>query len=175
MLRRRGRQTLATFSVALLLAAVSSRDAMAATAITLDEAITRALKAAPSLESAAAQSDLSRARIEEARAPLFPSVLGNSEYYQPSGYDKTISNGGLTQAQLALTYTAFDGGRRLAQLRASRYAAQAAAFGVKAAQAQIIFDTSVAYFDLLREDETQTELFISLGRLGKYVHIIEAL
>jgi outer membrane protein TolC len=175
MLRRRGWLTLATFSAALLLVAVLRRDAMAAKAITLDEAIARALKVAPSLESAAAQSDLGRARIEEARAPLFPSVSGNGEYYQPSGYDKAISNGGLTQAQLALTYTAFDGGRRSAQLRAARYAAQAAALGVRAAQAQVVFDTTVAYFDLLRESESQAELATSVSRLAKYVNIVEAL
>ena len=175
MLRRHGCLTLAAFSLALLLAAVARRDAMAATAITLDEAITRALKVAPSLESAAAQSDLSRARIEEARAPLFPSVLGNSEYYQPSGYDKAISNGGLTQAQLALTYTAFDGGRRSAQLRAARYADQAAVLGVRAAQAQVVFDTTAAYFDLMRESESQSELAASVSRLSKYVNIVEAL
>ncbi len=110
----------AALPVALLLT-LSLRDAHAAKAITLDEAVGRALQVAPSLESAAALSDLGVARIEEARAPLFPSVSSNGEYFQPSGYDKTISNGGLTQAQLALTYTAFDGGRRSAQLRAARY------------------------------------------------------
>ncbi|HJU10292.1 MAG TPA: TolC family protein [Candidatus Binataceae bacterium] len=148
---------------------------MAAKTITLDEAISRALKLAPALDSAVAQSDLNRARVDEARAPLFPSVAGNSEYYQPSGYDKTISNDGLTQAQLALTYTAFDGGRRLAQLRAAHYASQAAALGIAAAQAQIVFDTTIAYFDLLRQRDTETELNTSLSRLSKYVNLVEAL
>ncbi len=174
MLRRRW-LIFAAFSATLLLAAGSWRDAAGATTITLDEAIARALKVVPSLESAAAQSDLGRARIEEARAPLLPWVSGNGEYYQPSGYDKTISNDGLTQAQLALTYTAFDGGRRRAQLRAAHYAALAAALGVRAAQAQVVFDTTVAYFDLLRESETRRELAISVGRLAKYVNIVEAL
>lgn len=175
MLCRRGWLTLAAFSLPLVLTAVSRRDAMAVKGITLDEAIARALKVAPSLESAAAQTDLNRGRIEEARAPLFPWISGNGEYYQPSGYDKTISNGGLTQGQLGLTYTAFDGGRRSALLRAARYAAQAATLGLKAAQAQVVFDTTVAYFDLLRESETQAELSTSAGRLAKYVNIVEAL
>src|SRR6266851_968224 len=174
MARLRGWPMVAALPVALLLT-LWLRDAHAAKAITLDEAVGRALQVAASLESAAALSDLGVARIEEARAPLFPSVSSNGEYFQPSGYDKTISNGGLTQAQLALTYTAFDGGRRSAQLRAARYAAQAAALGIRAAQAQVVFDTTVAYFDLLRESETQTELAISLSRLEKYVNIVEAL
>ena len=175
MLGRRGWLILAACYVAPLLAAASSREAIAAKPITLDEAIARALQVAPSLESAAAQNDLGRARIEEMRAPLFPSVSGNGEYDQPSGYDKTISNGGLTQAQLALTYTAFDGGRRSAELRAARYGAMAAELGVRAAQAQVVFDTTVAYFDLLRESETQAELASSVSRLAKYVNIVEAL
>ncbi len=158
-----------------LLCVVTFCGVSAATPITLQEAIARALRIAPALQSAAAQEELNKGRVEEALAPLLPSISGNGEYYQPSGYDKTISNGGLTQAQLALTYTAFDGGRRLAQLRAARYSAQAAAFGLKAAQAQIIFDTSVAYFDLLRQTETERELSSSLIRLSKYVQIIETL
>jgi len=175
MLCRHGWLTLAIFSAAILLAAALRRDAIAAKTITLDEAITRALKVAPSLESAAAQSDLGRARIEEARAPLFPSVLGNGEYDQPSGYDKAISNGGLTQAQLALTYTAFDGGRRSAQLHAAHYAALAATLGVRAAQAQVVFDTAAAYFDLLRDSESQAELANSVSHLAKYLDIVEGL
>jgi outer membrane protein len=175
MLHRRSWLSIAAFSVAFVFATASRRNAMAAKAITLEEAIARALKVAPSLDSAAAESDLNRARIEEARAPLIPWIAGNGEYYQPSGYDKTISNGGLTQAQLALTYTAFDGGKRLAQLHGARYAAQAAALGVRAAEAQVVFDTTVAYFDLLREIETQAELSTSLSRLAKYVNIVEAL
>jgi outer membrane protein TolC len=172
---RRHRFISAAFLAALLLPAVCRRNVMGATTITLDEAIARALRIVPSLESAQAQSALSRARIEEARAPLLPWVSGNGEYNQPSGYDKTISNGGLTQAQLALTYTAFDGGRRRAQLHAARYAAMAAALGVRAAQAQVVFDTTTAYFDLLRESQSRSELAISVNRLAKYVAIVEAL
>ena len=41
-------------------------------------------------------------------------------------------------------------------MRAARYAAQAARLGIQAAQAQIVFDTTVAYFDLLRSDEAVT-------------------
>jgi outer membrane protein TolC len=158
-----------------MMGAISPCYAFAARTITLDEAVARALKLAPSVESAAAQSDLNYARIDEARAPLFPSVSGNGEYFQPSGYDKTISNGGLTQGQLALSYTAFDGGRRSALLRAARYVSQASTLGIKAAQAQVVFDTSVAYFDLLRRNEAQLELEVLLGSLTRYVKIVEAL
>jgi outer membrane protein TolC len=175
MLRPRHSLALAWFWIALVMTAISPCYATAAKTITLDEAVARALKIAPSMESAAAQSDLNHARIDEARAPLFPSMSANGEYYQPSGYDKTISNGGLTQGQLALNYTAFDGGRRSALLRAARYASQAATLGIGAAQAQVVFDTRVAFFDLLRRDEAQLELAVLLRRLTRYVKIVEAL
>jgi outer membrane protein TolC len=105
MLRVGSRLIVAAISVASLQAAVLPSDALAARTITLDEAIARALQVAPSMESAAAQSDLGSARFKKALAPFFPWVSGNGEYYQPSGYDKPISNDGLTQAQRALTYT----------------------------------------------------------------------
>ena len=72
-------------------------------------------------------------------------------------------------------YTVYDGGRRQAQVRAARYAAQAAQFGIQAAQAQIVFDTTVAYFDLLRSDEVVTEHEKRLKRLNTYVAIVDAL
>ncbi len=175
MVHLRGWLTVAAVLVAFLCAASAPPDALAARAITLDEAIARALQVAPSLDSAVAQSDLNGARVEEAQAPLYPWISANGEYNQAPGYDQTISNGGLTLAQLALTYTAFDGGRRRAQLRSARYAAQAAAFGVRAAQTQIVFETTVAYFDLLRARETEAELDSSVSRLSKYVRIVEAL
>jgi outer membrane protein len=175
MLHRCDWREFALFAVALLLAVLSPRKVMAARPISLDEAISLALKLAPSLESAAALSDLDRARIDEARAPLLPWVSGNGIYEQPSGYDKTISNGGLTQAQLALNYTAYDGGRREVLVRAARYSYQAAALGVRGAQAQVVFDTTVAYFDLLRDNETVVELTTSVERLAKYVKMVEAL
>ena len=175
MRRRRGWLTVAIFLVVLVWWTSWPPVVLAAKTITLDEAIARALRVVPSLESATADSDLSRAHIEETRAPFFPWVSASGEYYQPSGYDKAISNGGLTQPQLALTYTVFDGGRRSAQLRAAQYAAEAAALGISAARAQVVFDTTVAYFDLLRESETQAELANSLSRLAQYVNIVEAL
>src|SRR5207245_3263138 len=101
---------------------------------------------------------LNEARISEARAPLYPAIEGNGEYFQAPGYDQTVSNGGLTLTQLALGYIAYDGGRRSDQVRAARYSAQAAAFGVEAARALIVFDATVAYFDLVRTRAIEAEL-----------------
>jgi outer membrane protein TolC len=149
--------------------------ALGAEPLTLADAVNRALKLAPGVESAAAQSDLNTAKLLEARAPLYPSIFANAEYNQAPGYDQIITNRGLTLGQLVLDYTAYDGGRRTAQVRSARYAAEAAVLGVDAVRSQIIFDSTIAYFDLLRAREIQTELKANLERLTKYAAIVESL
>ena len=143
--------------------------------LTLQEAIGRALQFAPSISATAAQSDFDSAKVRETRAPLYPSISANAEYMGVSGYDQAVSNGGLSQGLLVMDYVVFDGGRRMAQVRAARYAAEASALGVRAAQAQIVFDTTVAYYDLLRARAEQQELRASLERLTSHVAIVEAL
>jgi outer membrane protein TolC len=143
--------------------------------VTLDQAIGRALEVAPTLANAAANSDLNRARVDEARAPLYPNISGAGDYMQSPGYDQIITNRGQTLAQLVLAYTAYDGGLRSDQVRAARYAAEAAMLGLAAVRAQIVFDTTVAYFDLVRARGQESRLGTNLDRLGGYVAIVEAL
>jgi outer membrane protein TolC len=143
--------------------------------ITLKQAIGRALAYAPAVLSAGAYSELSVGKLDEARAAFYPDISGAGEYNQAPGYDQRISNRGLTLAQVQGTYTVYDGGRREAQMDAARYAAQAARLGIQAAQAQIVFDTTIAYFDLLRSDEIVTEHEKRLERLNTYLSIVEAL
>jgi outer membrane protein TolC len=156
---------------------VSVRAAWAANVapLTLQDAIHRALANAPAAAAAVAQSDLDAARVREAGAPWWPTVAGLGEYNQAPGYSKAVSNGGLTQAQLALDYTAFDGGRRASELRAARYAADASRLGVNVARAQVVFETTVAYFDLVHAHESVRELERSIARLTQYVVIVENL
>jgi outer membrane protein TolC len=144
-------------------------------ALTLEQAIGRALEIAPTLTNAAAASDLSRAQVDEARAPLLPDIGAAGDYSQSPGYDEVVTNRGQTLAQLMLDYTAYDGGRRSDRLRAAHYASEAAMLGVAAVRAQVVFDTTVAYFDLLRTRGQESHLSTNLDRLGGYVAIVEAL
>lgn len=146
-----------------------------AASITLSDAIERALHVAPSVDMAAAASDMSVAHLREQRAPLFPTVGAGAEYYQAPGYNQIISNRGLSAGMLTLDYTAWDWGRRRALVRAAEYVNEASRLGVAAARAQIVFDTSIAYFDLLRARATQQALQASLGRMTRYVTTIQAL
>jgi outer membrane protein TolC len=143
--------------------------------LTLDQAVQRALAFAPTIASAGAQSDLSAAMVREARAPLYPSLSAGSEYMQAPGYSIAVTNGGLSDAMLTLNYTAFDFGRRLAQARAALYQSEADSYGVHAARAQIVFDTTVAYYDVLRAREIERELITDDARLKRYVAVVKAL
>jgi outer membrane protein len=155
--------------------AISSASVAAAPLITLPDAIDRALRFAPSVEVAAAASDMSRAHVREQRAPLFPSITAGAEYYQAPGYDIVVTNRGLSTGMVTLDYTAWDWGRRQALVRAAEYVNQAAQLGVSASRAQIVFDTTIAYFDLLRALDAQRALQASLERLSRYVTTIDAL
>lgn len=164
-------------AIVLFLCATSwaPRAARGGETITLDQAIGRALEVAPTLANASANSDLNHAKIDEARAPLLPNVFGAGDYQQSPGYDPVITNRGQTLAQLGLDYTVYDGGKRNDQVRAARYAAEAAMLGVAAVRAQIVFDTTVAYFDLMRARAEEALFGANVDRLGGYLGIVERL
>ncbi len=143
--------------------------------LTLSQVTETAIKIMPSLESASAERDLSAAMVDEARAPMLPSVSYDTEYYQAPGYSKVITNGGQSDTMLVLNYTLFDGGRRMDLLRAARFAAQASSQGVNAARLQVKFDAALAYFNLLRARQIENELGTSRARLDQYVAIINTL
>jgi outer membrane protein TolC len=163
-------------SAAVLATAILAWTSVASAAtVTLPDAIDRALHRAPSVDVAAAASDMSVAHVREQRAPLFPTVGTGAEYYQAPGYSEVVTNRGLSAGMVTLDYTAWDWGKRQARLRAAEYVSEASRLGVAAARAQIVFDTSIAYFDLIRARATQLDLQASLERLSRYVITIEQL
>src|SRR5579871_5253607 len=121
-------------AVALLL---FSAPPLHAETLTLRDAIDRALRFAPSMGVSLASADLSDAQTREARAAMMPAISARSEYAQWPGYDVVVTNRGLSSATLDLDYTAIDFGRRMSQVRAARYAAEAARLGVAGARAQV--------------------------------------
>lgn len=143
--------------------------------LTLADAIDRALAFAPAVSMASADSDVSKARAREQRAPLYPALTAGTEYYQAPGYNTTVTNRGLSTGMVALNYTAWDWGRREAQYRAARYVSEAAQLGVAAARAQIAFEAAVAYYDLAHQRGAEHELAMNLDRLSRYVATVEAL
>src|SRR5271163_3942046 len=170
------RQISRNLSSAVVAAAILSWASVAAAAsISLSDAIDRALRYAPAIDIAAAASDMSVAQANEQRAPLFPTVGAGAEYYQAPGYNEVVTNRGLSAGMLTLDYTAWDWGQRQARMRAAEYVNEASRLGVAAARAQIVFDTSIAYYDLIRARGQQQDLQESLERLTRYVTTIEQL
>src|SRR5271154_6029924 len=155
----------------LLTTIVTALPSRAGETLTLDEAIGRALEIAPRLANAPAARDLSPAPVDEAHAPLLPDIGAAGDYSQSPGYEELVTNGGQTLAQLVLGYTVYDGGRRSDRLRAARYASEAAMLGEAAVRAQIVFDATVAYFDLVRARGQESHLNTNLDRLGGVVAI----
>ena len=165
------RAAAAAVAIAMLAAAAPAHGET----LTLDQAVRRALAFAPTVAAASAQSELGAAMVREARAPLYPSLSMGSEYMQAPGYSTVVSNGGLSDAMLTFNYTAYDFGRRLAQARAALYQSEADSYGVRAARAQIIFDTTVAFYDLVRAQDNARELEADDARLKRYVAVVKAL
>src|SRR5262249_44763330 len=128
-----------------------------AASLTLNEAINRALTFAPSVSMVSAESELSKARTREQRAPLFPTLTAGTEYYQGPGYNTTVTNRGLSAGLIALNYTMWGWGRRGAQYRAARYVSEAAQLGVAAARAPNAFETSIGQFQFLPAPAPQPE------------------
>jgi len=158
-----------------LVAVLFAAEPAHAAPLTLADAINRALAFAPSVSMASADSDASNARAREQRAPLYPSISAGTEYYQAPGYNTVVTNRGLSAGLVALNYTMWDWGRREAQYRAARYVSEAATLGVAAARAQIAFDASVAFYDLMHQRQTERELARNFDRLSRYVATIEEL
>jgi adhesin transport system outer membrane protein len=146
-----------------------------AATLTLSDAVEKALQFAPAIEVSSAGSDLSEGRTREALAAMLPAISTRAEYTQSPGYDETITNRGMTTATLNLDYTLLDFGRRMARVRAARFTAESARYGIAVARAQVVFDTTVAYADLIRAKRTTLETGANLDRLSRYVETIERL
>ena len=170
-LPRVGAPTLVLAGVALILISTMAE----AAELSLHDAVVRALEFAPTVDQARAQSDFSHAKVREQFSPLLPSVQAGTEYYQAPGYNPIITNRGLSAGMLALNYTAWDWGRRNANWRAAKYANEIAALGIVAARAQTVFDTIVAYDDLVRARAAERELGQNLDRLSRYFATVQQL
>jgi outer membrane protein TolC len=159
-------------ALALLLFSASP---LRAETLTLREAIDRALRFAPAMGVSLASADISDAQTREARAAMMPAVSARLEYAQWPGYDVVVTNRGLSSAALGLNYTAIDFGQRMSKVRAARFAAQAVHLGIAGARAQVVFDTTIAYADLMRARRAARENEENLERLGRYVDTIDRL
>jgi outer membrane protein TolC len=161
--------------VVLFLLAVLASSSRAGEPLTLNECVERALRTIPKLAEAGAAIDLTAAQRREVGASLYPTLRSDVQYFQEPGYREAITNRGLAAGQLLADYQLFDGGRRLAQLRAAQFAEQASTLGLDAARSQVIFDTSVAFYNLVHSAQALEELRNSQKRLALYNNVVSSL
>lgn len=137
---------------------------------TLDAARAQALEAAPIAGKARQNVVLARSRMEFQRAELWPSLelkLGGSDGYV--GQIETRD----ADAQLMLRMPLFEGGRKFARVRKSRYAMEAAEHDLNASLEQLELNVVVSWNLVSGLAQACEELELSLEDAGEIVAIVE--
>ena len=130
-----------------------------AQATTVEEAIAAAMRHAPEIEAARADTDAADARIREARAQGLPSATlsGTIGYgrLDPLGYfGLPAANVTPRAAQLTLEQPLFTGGRISAGIAQAKAGGEAARAGEDLTRSQIVVATVQAYGDVLTAHRT---------------------
>lgn len=108
----------------------------------------------PTLRQTQAERNQAFEKINEARSPLLPQLGLGGGYEYGSGYrDNRNQNSNTLNAQLKLTQTIFDMSK-WRQLDLQEKTAGISDITFQSAQQQLIVDTSVAYFNVLRALDT---------------------
>ena len=137
---------------------------------TLDAAKNRGLEGAPIAGKARQNLVVARSRMEFQRSELWPQLelkLGGSDGYV--GEIKTRD----ADAQLMLRMPIFEGGRKFARLRKSRYAMEAAEYDMDADLEQLELNIIVSWNLVNGLAQACEELELSLEDAGEIVSIVE--
>ena len=166
---------LAVFALALG-AGASAQEAPAVLRLTLEDARQRAQASAPSVERARALERVARADVDLARANRKPQVELSAGYTRQSDVPElTLALPGESprtlfpnipsnyRSRLGGTMPLYTGGRLGALAQAAEKEAAAAAGDVSAAGADLLLETTQAYWDLVTARESERVLGESLG------------
>src|SRR5438552_3627691 len=115
--RRRGRERGVRIALAFTAFLVA---AAPAAALTVEDCVRLALARSPAVRAALADAQTAAALVRGARAAYWPSLAAKGDYGVAKGFDRTVTNGGQTDALLSLGATLFDGGLRDARLAAAQ-------------------------------------------------------
>lgn len=119
----------------------------------IDECVRLALERSPAVHVSAAESEIARQQIREARAAYWPKLVGKGQYGRSGGFDTTVTDGGSTTLTASVQALLFDGGLRKAQLAAARARLSSAAAAEKQRQADIVLEVRTIYFSALAARE----------------------
>src|SRR5262249_32861173 len=138
----------------------------AAERVTVEEAVARALAQSPTAQAAAFETAAAAARQRAANAAYTPQFSLKSEIGRSAGFDKNVTNGGITSALFSVEATLVDGGLRDAEFAAARARLRSATAIEQQRRADVAFATRSAYFTALavREEERAREEAIDAVR-----------
>lgn len=158
--------------------------------LTIEEAVTRALRTGDEARLAAAQVELAEAQATVARASALPQLRLNSTYQhvienaRAQAVGQIFNQPNSYNTNLNLSQTFFQGGREIAGIRAAGRVRDAARLNSTETQAQVALDVQRAYlqalfssrlvdiagtgFRLASERLAQVERFERAGRAARY-------
>ena len=145
-----------------------------ADSLTLNQAISIALKNNLNIEIANKEIRKSRYGVDENNAGLLPSVSGKSHYiYAPeNGYDPSVTNGGEYGLQLSADYTLYNGGLNHIAVDKANNSVNLSELNLDKAKSDLILDVRSVYYEIenaAREVKYQTEALNSLNDYYKYL------
>src|SRR5689334_8107431 len=126
--------------------------------LTIEEAVTRAVRQSDESKLSAAQLDVTEAQITTARAAGLPQLRLNGAYTQVIENARGTIVGSVFQQSFTyntnanLSQTLFQGGRVFAATKAAGDARRAAQFDQSEVRAQVSVDIQRAYFQALLDD-----------------------
>ena len=147
--------------------------ATAASPLTIEQCVDLALDRAPAVSGAAADSAAAAARIRAARAAYWPRFFGQAQYGHSEGYDKAITNGGVTALGVGVEAPLLDGGQRSAELAGARARMRSATALEQQRRADVAFAVRSAYHTALAARSASEIHADTAQRLEKYVALLE--
>src|SRR5919197_2962021 len=159
--------------MALAFTALSWGAAAPAAGLTLDDCVRLALARSPAVRAALADAEAAAARVRGARAAYWPSLAAKGDYGVSKGFDRTVTNGGQTDALVSLGATLLDGGLRSAQLAAAQGGLRSATAKAAQQRADIVFAVRAAYFQAVAADAALAIQDDDIRMLQAYVALLE--
>lgn len=182
-------------SVLLMAGTAAAQSTGAGTALTLQEAIGKALTQNPEILSARAQVESSEHMVTAARSPLLPQV-NLSERFQNTNnpmwaFGTKLNQGNIGPADfnpdqlnepdainnfntaLTLGWSVYDGGRSLAGLSQARLNQEFSQLGLKKSEQDIIAKTAQAYVGLLLAQENMKTITQALETAQAHFDLVE--
>ena len=144
-----------------------------AAALTVEDCVRLALARSPAVRAALADARGAAALVRGARAAYWPSLAAKGDYGVAKGFDRTVTNGGQTDALVSLGATLFDGGLRDARLAAAQASLRSATAKEVQQRADVVFAVRAAYFQAVAADAALAIQDDDIRMLPAYVALLE--